>query len=53
MKKLPLYLFYLLCGIIGVVMKETGHGLNTWQWWIGCACTWISFQCGRFYQSKD
>lgn len=48
------YVIYLiLCALISILIANMGYRPNTWQWWIGCGCVWISFQCGRFYQKED
>lgn len=49
---MALIFHYFLCFLISLVLSTCGYGIDTWQWWVGCACVWIDFLCGREYESK-
>ena len=51
MSKVPVICYYILCAVIGVAVSEMGYGINKWQWWVCCGCTWLSFICGCGYGS--
>ena len=43
----------ILCAVISILLTKIGYGLNTWQWWVGCGCVWISYQLGRFADKEE